>query len=603
MGHANERTQLEELVALTHESCRVKCPECSYSRSNQKATTLSITVHPDRSLYACHHCGISGCVSTRTPINNYHYVKPVAATVTHLPTQLNKDEAKIINFFAGRGIAISDMSALPVMVTGRKYFHGKGEVDAIGFVYGPKSAPTAIKWRSVEGKAFTQDNAAREFYGLNMLEPDKDTLVIVEGEADAVALASIGIRAVSCPNGAPSDVSTGRVNPKDDVKFSFLWESEKLLKKIKKVILAVDQDKPGDALAEEIARRIGRAKCWRTTYPKGCKDITDVIAQHGGVYATVTINKSEPMPLVGVYSARSYTDSLMELYKNGNGKGESTGMLSVDELMTVAPGMLTIVTGVPSSGKSEFIDQLVINLARTKSLKTAIASFENPCPIHLAKLSEKLVGKPFYDGPTMRMRPDELEQSMEFLNEHFCFLENKDGEMATIDSILDRAKQSVLRLGVRCLIIDPYNWIAMPSGVDETKAINIMLSKVTTFCQAYDVHCFFIAHPAKMYPNADGTYPVPKGQSISGSAAWFSKADVGLTVHRGLAGVEIHCWKMRYKWIGNQGMTYIDYDVPTGRYSDKSRLDLAQAHNTTQPKRMPQAKPSWQEKDYGDLEF
>ena len=57
--------------------------------------------------------------------------------------------------------------------------------------------------------------------------------------------------------------------------------------------------------------------------------------------------------------------------------------------------------------------------------------------------------------------------------------------------------------------------------------------------------------------------------NISGSAAWFAKADLGITVHRGDEGVEIHCWKSRFKWVGQQGVAVLDYDLSTGRYSEK----------------------------------
>ena len=56
-------------------------------------------------------------------------------------------------------------------------------------------------------------------------------------------------------------------------------------------------------------------------------------------------------------------------------KGESTGIDSVDKLFTIAPGQLSVVTGIPGSGKSEFIDQLMINLARNSGWKFAVASF------------------------------------------------------------------------------------------------------------------------------------------------------------------------------------------------------------------------------------
>jgi hypothetical protein len=56
--------------------------------------------------------------------------------------------------------------------------------------------------------------------------------------------------------------------------------------------------------------------------------------------------------------------------------------------------------------------------------------------------------------------------------------------------------------------------------------------------------------------------------SISGSAAWFAKADLGITVHRSGDDTEIHCWKSRFKWIGQQGAVPVVYDKSTGRYSD-----------------------------------
>ena len=81
-----------------------------------------------------------------------------------------------------------------------------------------------------------------------------------------------------------------------------------------------------------------------------------------------------------------------------------------------------------------------------------------------------------------------------------------------------------------------------------------------------------MAHPAKMYPDPNGKTPAPVGMHISGSAAWFAKADCGITVHRGgdydNNEPEIHCWKSRFKWVGRIGMTKLKYDVPTGRFSD-----------------------------------
>ena len=560
----------EALIAAQSQDCRILCPECSHTRKKAHEKTLSVTVNTTETLYDCHHCGYAGCIPVQSmseQLRRYAAPKP---KVSAIPTPLKANSPLIEKFFLDRGIPITDMSALPSMTTGKKFFVGIGEVDAVGFIYGNPKMPDAIKWRSVGSKHFTSENAARDFYGLDKLDVDAKTLIIVEGECDVVALATIGVRAISCPNGGSMKVSNRKIIPEEDKKFAFLWESRELLDNAEKIILAVDQDQAGDALAEEICRRTERAKCWRVKYPEGTKDATDVISVYGAKTMLAIIDGSEAMPLAGVYAASDYAHSVMEAYEHGYGHGESTGMKPVDELFTIKGGQLTIVTGLPGSGKSEFCDQIMLNLARDKAWKWAVASFENPCHVHQIKLAEKLVAKPFFEGTNPRITRPEIQEALGFINEHFVFLESRDGSLPTMSSIIDRAKSAIKRIGIRGLIIDPFNYITQETNEkSETKNISDMLTALTSFAKAYDVHVFFVAHPAKIYARDDGTYPVVKGMHISGSAAWFAKADLGVTVHRGNTGVEIHCWKSRFKWIGTQGMVTLGYDIPTGRYLDE----------------------------------
>jgi twinkle protein len=554
--------QIKERVSAVTDDCRIACPSCSETRKKKREKTLSVTVNPDGSkLYFCHHCGESGSIFRKK-----EYFKK-ESNVTRIQPRATVDESAIKNFFNSRGILWSQDIDLPV-ISGKRYFNGFGELDAVGFVYGDQSQPSAIKWRAINQKAFTQEGAARHFYGIEFIPDDAKELIIVEGECDALALASAGIAAVSCPNGAPQMVSGKSFSPEDDNKFSYIWEARELIDRCDKIILATDNDKAGHALAEEIARRIGRAKCWAINYPAGCKDANEVIQQHGVEALKDVVSKSQPLPLKGVYSAKSYIQDVQDIFAKGVGSGESTGIASIDDLFTIAEGQLSVVTGVPSSGKSEFVDQIMVNLAQNCSWKFAVASFENPPHFHIAKLSEKIVGKAFFEGEAERMTNKELTDCSNFIDKHFVFLDSRDGAVSTIDSIIDRAKQAVMRLGIRGLVIDPYNYIEKNTQSDESQSISSMLTKVTAFAKAHGVHVWFIAHPAKMYPREDGSMPIPTGMSISGSAAWFAKADLGVTVHRVGDDTEIHCWKSRFKWIGKQGAVPLAYDKSTGRYSE-----------------------------------
>jgi twinkle protein len=549
---------LDEYVLGHQSDSRVKCPECGDQRKKKNQKTLSITIKPDHSLYHCHHCGLSGAVKRRK------FYEAHMEKVVRIPTQLNYNVDLIKGFFEGRGVHLDTLDNLPAMTTGTRHFHGEMK-EAVGFIYGPRENPTAIKWRSVDGKAFSCDGAPRSFYGIENVEDSDEYLTIVEGECDVIALASVGIRAVSCPNGAPAKVSQNRVSPEEDNKFSYIWEERERLERCKKIVLATDNDQAGEALAEEIARRVGRAKCWRVKFPEEIKDGNDAVRRLGAEETQNLFDNPEPVPLSGVYGAVDYFDAVREIYANGHGRGASTGIPAIDDLFTIAEGQLSIVTGMPSSGKSEFIDQIMVNLAQRESWKFAVCSFENPPHMHIAKLAEKVTGKPFYDGLGPRMTEEDLADAVEFINDHFVFLESKDGGMSTIESVIDRTKQAVMRLGVRGLVIDPYNYIEQ-TGAEEHSGISYMLSKITSFAKAHGIHVWFVAHPQKMYPKEDGTYAVPKGMNISGSAAWFAKADLGITVHRAEDCVEIHCWKSRFKWVGQQGMACLTYNLSNGRY-------------------------------------
>ena len=88
---------------------------------------------------------------------------------------------------------------------------------------------------------------------------------------------------------------------------------------------------------------------------------------------------------------------MTSFFEEGYGDRILTGMTPVDELYSCGPGLLTIITGIPSAGKSTFVDQLMINLARKYDGTFAICSFENPIHVHIAKLSEMLLQKHFFE--------------------------------------------------------------------------------------------------------------------------------------------------------------------------------------------------------------
>ena len=236
----------------------------------------------------------------------------------------------------------------------------------------------------------------------------------------------------------------------------------------------------------------------------------------------------------------------------------------------LAKSYLSIFTGYPSSGKSEFVDAVMLNMALIHGWKTLYFSPENhPVEEHLAKLSEKYLGKPIY-----RFDKDDSKKSIEFLQDFFCWM---DPENPELDTLIELALQKHKEDGIDAIVIDPWNSVTHHRGQELVhEYLQVALTKLIRFSRRNNVHVAVVAHPKTPQKDKDGNYPTPDLYSISDGAMWRNKADYGCVVHRPditKNRVEIHWQKRKYKWMGTPGIRTMDYDVPTGRFKATDELE------------------------------
>jgi len=368
--------------------------------------------------------------------------------------------AAALEYLAGRGISEATARRNGVGVA-RVWIPGlQAKAECLAFPYRRDGELLNYKFRSFPEKHFAQvKHAEKLLFGLDDIA-DSETAVIVEGEFDKLALEEAGIRnALSVPDGAPAKFKDGDPHL-DDPKFEYLANCADHLDRLEKIVLAGDDDRPGRVLQEELARRLGKDRCWRVRWPDSgdapCKDANEVLQLHGPQVLAECIAAAEPYPIAGLHSLYDFGDETLALYRDGRALGHSTGWQSLDELMTIRPGDLSVVTGIPGSGKSELLDAMMVNLAQRYGWRFGICSFENPPGEHIAKLAEKYLGQPFWEGPAPRMSDAELQRTLDWLADRF-YLIRADDEAPTVDWILAAARGAVLRHGIRGLVIDPYN--------------------------------------------------------------------------------------------------------------------------------------------------
>lgn len=546
-----------DVMGKSGDEVKTTCPQCSASRRKKNYPCLNVSL--ERGLWNCWHCGWTGSLKKgveRRPEIKKTYRKPnFVANSTALPDN-------VVKWFANRGISQKTLIRNQIG-NGSIYFPQiEAERTCIMFPYFRGSECVNVKYRSADKMFRLASGAERVLYGLNDIE---DHLIWVEGEMDKLSMEEAGFTSVvSVPDGAPAPDTRNY-----DSKFDFMDCPE--IEGVSTHIIAVDNDLPGRRLEEELVRRLGRDKCLIVKWPDECKDANDTLIAHGHDVLAEVVQQAQPLPVEGVYTASSFVDAIVRRYDGEHPKGASTGWPTVDPHYTVLTGEWTLITGIPGHGKSEWLDALMVNLARLSGWRFGVFSPENfPLEYHAEKLMEKYIGKPFADGPTERMNANDLDRAISFVNNHFHF---QMPEHPTLETLLEQASALVAQHGIRGLVMDPWNEIehSPESGQSETQYISDALSRIRRFARDKGVHVWIVAHPAKLYKEKDsGDYPVPTPYDVSGSAHWRNKADNCITVYRHLQDdnkpVEIHVQKVRKKYVGKIGMVEMSYSKVCGQY-------------------------------------
>jgi len=379
--------------------------------------------------------------------------------------------------------------------------------------------------------------------------------ISVSGNCDAMSFHEVGLtNVISVPNGAT----------KGSAKLEYLDNCYEMFENVDKVYLATDDDEAGRALRDELARRIGKEKCYIVTF-NGCKDANELLVKDRLALLEVVKN-AKPYPIEGIYTPKDYLSNLRDLKKNGLKAGDGISITQFNEYLTFVTGYMTLVTGIPNHGKGEVLDQIMVDLAHLHEWSFGIFSPENyPIELHISKLASKVFDKSFN-----QLSDKELEKFVETYDETFYMIMPDDD--LSLDSVLDHARMLVKRKGIKGLVIDPWNKLDHQYDGNEGQYISRCLDKIDNFSRVYGVHTFIVAHPTKM-KKKQGTdiYEVPSPYDVSGSAHWFNKCANAICVYRnfyddGSSDTDIHVQKVKFKHWGRQGSIRTSYDVESGRY-------------------------------------
>lgn len=523
------------------------CPNCSHTRKKPKDPCLYVNISDG--VAKCFNCEELGFKEPSKPIKT--------KKIYSLPPQEWQNYTNLsdglIKWFESR--KIQQFTIKHFRITEEFYYQPAIQQNQqnVVFNYFERDSLVNKKYRDVN-KNYTQTKGGKPImYNIDSLYGQEEAY-IVEGEIEAMVLHQEGYKnVISLPNGA---------NNNDD----FWLNSEPYLKDIKHFYIATDNDEKGDIVAENIAHRLGKYRCSRIKWQN--KDANeDLIA---GVF-NESINCPIEYPVSGTIKHSEIYDDVMRFLEEGTPqtiKPKSQRFKAFNEVFSILMGQLTTVTGIPSHGKSNFIEDYTLDLISSNDMKLSIFSPEhNPLTRYAPKLASKALGLNIYDNKEQYIKYSNWAEEKVY---YTTFDKRKEPEYdaPTWDWLISTMEAQMLRYGANIFIIDAWNKVIMNKG--DKGEIDRVLTRLTSFVQTYNVHIFLVAHPTKMQKNKEGNYEVPDLYDVSGSADFRNQTHNGLCVYRDFERkvTTVVNLKTKESYQGEiGGYSEFIYDTSCGRYN------------------------------------
>jgi twinkle protein len=534
---------------------KIKCPICTDTRKNKS----------DKSLNIWHNNGTGKCFndgcnalffrdSVEKAMITENYILPKQEWRNH--TELSD---KLVRYCEDTR-SITQLTLKHFNISEEKYYQPAIEKEVTNIVFNYFEGETLVnkKYRS-GNKKFTQSKSGKPiFYNINAVIGE-DSAYIVEGEFDVLALYQIGIfNVISIPNGA---------NDNDN----YWVNSEKYIKDIKKFYIATDNDESGNNVADKIVQRLGKYRCERILFAG--KDANEDLVN--GVL-TDTIRLTKKYPVSGTFTSDDLIDKMIDLYDSGlpNCLEFKNPMLKpLNNIFKLMFGHLCVGTGIPSHGKSNFTEWMVLNYVLENDIKASFFSPEHqPLELHYSTFVQKVIGKNYFLDiqNESRATKEDLMTFHKWANQKIYLTSPDSGEYAHWDWLFDKFKEQILTFGINIFVVDAWNKVEHNNTKTTLENINRTLSRLTQFAQQHNVLIIVIAHPTKMKKKDDGMYEEPTLYDVSGSADFRNQTHDGFCIYRNFSEgdyTKFRNLKTKYTFQGEIGAEVeFDYHKPSGRY-------------------------------------
>ena len=344
---------------------------------------------------------------------------------------------------------------------------------ALMFPYYKDGQLTGVKYRNIgDKKMWTEKDQEPVLFNRDNITGGE--LMIAEGEKDCMTLVQLGIEAVSIPSG---------VNDTRWVENEWDW-----LDRFRKIYLVMDSDKAGRVAAEDLARRLGRWRCYNVVLD--VKDPNEYLKKHKKDAGRIIdfFNIAETFVPDNLINISELADDVIQLFKTPEMlQGVLTPFYGLNKLIRGwRAEELTVWSGQNSAGKSTMLNQVMLGLA-DRGERSCIASMEMPLYRLGRWLVLQMAGREDPGEEEIREKLAELGSSVWAVTNTYSI---------SIEALIDVFSFAVRRYDVRHIFVDSLMKIRMPYA-EELRAQKQVVTQLVDFAKEYRCHVHLVAHPRK----------------------------------------------------------------------------------------------------------
>lgn len=351
----------------------------------------------------------------------------------------------------------------------------------------------------------TSENQEPCLFGWQAVDKKARTIIITEGEIDAMSIKQIGHDALSIPFGA------GKGQHWIDNEYD-------RLDRFDEIYVCMDNDEAGEQASLEIVERLGRHRC-KVLKLEGYKDANEALQDGYDIFQLqIDLNKAETCDPYELRQLSEFHDEIMEEFypKDEKQKGATLPWDKTYDVVRFRPGDITVWAGINSHGKSLVLSHASVDFV-AQGYRTCIASMEMSPADTGYKMYQQIGG---LDKPS----PKYAEKIREFVQDG-VWIFNVYGT-AKADKILEVFEYAFYRYGIRHFVVDSLAKCGIAE--DDYNRQKDFIDRLMEFAGIHNVHVHVVIHIRKM----ENEKNVPGKMDVKGTGGLTDMVDNVMIIWR-----------------------------------------------------------------------